>query len=208
MIEGRYYQHEAVDALFHYLTVNGTGNPIIAMPTATGKSVVIAMFAERALNKYPNIKFLCVTHVKELVEQNYKRLKAIWPAAPAGINSASLKQRDFLHPIIFGGIASMRNDADKFGPVNVLIIDECHLLSPKAETMYQKFIADLRKINPMMRVVGLTATAFRMKQGSLTDEGLFTDICYDLTRPDDFVRLISEGYLSPIYAFATRLLLI
>lgn len=42
------------------------------------------------------------------------------------------------------------------------------------------------------------------KQGALTNEGIFTDICYDRTKPEDFQRFIAEGFLSPLVARATE----
>ena len=85
-----------------------------------------------------------------------------------------------------------------------MIIDECHLLSPKEDSAYQYVIGELlKKINPHLRVIGLSATPYRLKQGLITDEGFFTDICYDITGVDAFNKLIAEGFICPLIPKST-----
>lgn len=196
-IKPRWYQDEAVRATFDYLQTN-RGNPIIALPTGTGKSIIPPLFIDEALQKWPDRRFIIATHVKELVAQNAAKMKQMLPHIPVGIHSAGLRKRDTVEPVIVGGIQSMINKVEDLGRCDLLIIDECHLLSPKDETRYQKFITELRKRNKWMQVVGLTATPYRLGQGMLTEHGLFTDICYDQTGVNEFNRFVDEGFLSPL----------
>ncbi len=208
MLQDRSYQTEAVGAIYNYFATK-KGNPLVAMPTGTGKSIVIARFLESIFRSYPNQRVLVLTHVKELIEQNYDKLKTVWPNAPAGINSAGLGRNDFLHPIIFAGIASVAKKAMYFGHVDLVLIDEAHLLSPNENTMYQKFLSELLKTNPAMKVIGFTATKWRLGHGDITEgEGaIFTDTCFDITTMHAFNRLIAEGYLAPLIPKHTRALL-
>lgn len=192
----RYYQVEAVNAIYDYFRINA-GNPIVAMPTGTGKSIVIGSFFQRALQAYPSSRFICATHVKELIKQNADKLVRMWPQAPIGIHSAAFEQRDTAHPIIFGGIRSMLKYALKFGYIDILFIDECQLVGEEEDSDYLQFIALLRTINPRLKIVGLSATPFRMGMGMLTDGEIFTDVCYDITGLEAFNKLIAEGYISP-----------
>lgn len=203
MFQIRYYQDEAVNSLFSYWGSGNTGNPLVALPTGTGKSVVIAVFGQRALYYYPSTRMLILTHVKELIQQNFDKLRMVWPGAPAGIYSAGIGRRDVNKAITFGGIQSVINNVEAFGHIDLVGIDEAHLVSPEDETRYMQVIARLRALNPHLKVFGLTATWWRKKQGSLTNEGLFTDIAYDRTKPDDFRQFIAEGFLSPLVAKAT-----
>src|SRR5258708_4337340 len=57
MIIPRYYQTEAVNAIYHYFMNGGKGNPIIALPTASGKSIIPAIFIEKVLKQWPNQRF-------------------------------------------------------------------------------------------------------------------------------------------------------
>ncbi len=199
----REYQVEAVDSLFGFLG-SQAGNPLVALPTATGKSVVIALFCYRAVTYYPRTRIVVLTHVKELIQQNYDKLMQAWPRAPAGIYSAGLKRKDLNSQILFAGIQSVAHAVDAVGWVDVVVIDEAHLVSPDEETRYMQVIAAWTAANPHLRVWGTTATWWRSKHGALTNKGLFTDICFDRTKPDDFQRFIAQGFLSSLVARATE----
>ena len=142
-IQTRDYQTAAVRSLYDYFE-NRTGNPVIAMPTGTGKSVVIAEFLRSIYTAYPHQRVIVATHVKELIAQNYEKLRIVWPHAPAGIYSAGLGRRDNMQRITFAGIASISKKAALFGHIDLLIIDEAHLVSPAEETMYRGFINALK----------------------------------------------------------------
>ncbi len=202
----RYYQLDAIKAFFKYYEDGNTGNPLIAMPTGTGKSLVIACLICAILNKHPKQRILKLTHVKELIGQNYKALLSVWPTAPAGIYSAGLDRKDAGYPITYAGIGSVHKKAHIFQRTDIIIIDEAHLLGPKEAAMYQRFIAELKRYNPYIIIVGLTATPFRLGQGMLTqgDNALFTHICYDLTGIEAFNRLIREGFLAPLVPLRTK----
>jgi DNA repair protein RadD len=198
MLTPRWYQDEAINSIYHYYMNGGKGNPIIALPTASGKSIIPAVFIERVMKQWPNQRFLIVTHVKELIRQNADKIEEVWATAPFGIYSAGLKRRDVINPIIFGGIQSMIKIAQAFGHRDIIFIDECHLVNQEENSLYLKFIAVMKMINPNLKVVGLTATKFRMGQGLLTDDGLFTDIIYDMTDLEGFNKLLAEGFLCPL----------
>lgn len=213
MLHDRPYQTEAVQSLWDYFA-RASGNPIVAMPTGTGKSVVIARFLQSAFAAWPRQKILILTHVKELIQQNFNKLKDVWPFAPAGIYSAGLNLRDLHSPIVFAGIASIFKRAAELGKVDLIIIDEVHLVSPNDETMYQTFIAALRAVNPFLKIIGFTATPWRLGHGKLTEPhetrdgiikpSIFTDFCFDITGMDAFNRLIAEGYLIPLVPRPTQ----
>ena len=176
----------------------GKGNPIIALPTAAGKSIIPAIFIERVLKQWPNQRFLVITHVSVLITQNATKMLEVWANAPIGIHSAGLKQRDVLAPIIFGGIQSMIKIAEAFGHRDVIFVDEGHLVSQDENSQYLKFFAIMKRINPNVKIICLTATKFRMGQGLLTEDGLFTDIIYDMTHMEGFNKLLEDGYLCPL----------
>jgi DNA repair protein RadD len=102
-----------------------------------------------------------------------------------------------------------------FGHIDLVLIDEAHLLSPNDMTMYRTFLRGLMAINPLLKVVGFTATPWRLGHGHLTDPSvddkgreipsLFTDVCFDITGLQAFNRLIDEGYLVPLIPKRTKL---
>ncbi len=203
MIQFRDYQLKAIDALWAYFTTH-VGNPLVLMPTGTGKSLVNAGFIQRMFQAYPGSRVASVTHVEKLISQNSSKLLELWPTAPVGVYSASLDRRE-IAPITFAGIQSVVNIAAEFGYVDILIIDEAHLVSPNDETRYQKFIAELKKINPKLKVIGLTATGWRLGLGNLVGGGIFTDVAVDMTTLEYWIWFVDQGYLSPLSAKGTKL---
>lgn len=193
----RWYQYGAVDATWDYFTQHETGNPVLALPTGTGKSVVIAMMVKRALEEDRACRIIKLTHRKELIQQNFEKLISIWPLAPAGIFSAGLGRKEHRNAITYAGIGSVAKQPQLFGHIDLAIVDECHTVPPK-DGSYNSFFARLKEKNEHLRVIGLSATPYRIGQGMVTDGGIFTDIAYDLTTFENFNRLISEGFLSPL----------
>lgn len=202
MIQARYYQSDCNLALWEYFRTHGAdaGNPLCVLPTGTGKSVCIALFIESVMRAFAGQRILVLTHVKELIQQNYNKLMELWPTAPAGIYSSGLNRKELLNAITFAGVASIVKVIAKLGIIDLVVIDEAHLLSPNDTTMYRKILSSLLITNPFLKVIGFTATDYRLGQGKLTDgEGrLFTDVVYDISTMEGFNRLIDEGYLAPL----------
>lgn len=195
MIKLRPYQEEAIESTLRYFDENA-GNPLIVLPTGTGKSVVIAEFCRQVLDKWPDTKILVLTHVRELIRQNYDELKGLWPDAPAGINSAGLKKREYDPPIVFCGIQSVHKKASRFVKVDLVLVDEAHLIPRKTNTMYQRFLKNLQIMNPHTKVVGLTATPYRLDSGLLHsgDGALFDAVSYDA----ELKEMVEKGYLTKL----------
>lgn len=205
MIQPRPYQRESIDALYAWFRANPTGNPLLVLPTGAGKAVILALLVQEALQQWPGTRVLMLTHVRELIAQNADKLLTVWPQAPLGIHSAGLKQRATFEPVIFAGIQSVHKKAWHLGRFDLVVVDECHLISHKAVGTYRAFLAEATKINPALRVVGLTATPWRTASGSLChgDEALFAAVAHEVRMLD----LIRDGYLSPLVSkrMATQL---
>lgn len=200
MIQLRPYQAEAIDAILNYWQAGGS-NPLADLATGTGKSMVIAELTRRLIEQYPTMRVLMLTHVKELVAQNFQALLRVWPDAPAGIYSAGLNRRDAHHRITFASIQSVYNKVKQLGPRDLVLIDEAHLVPMKGEGMYRRLLDDLATLQPDARVAGFTATAYRLDSGRL-DQGptrLFDKIVYTYGIRDG----IEDGYLSPLISKAT-----
>jgi DNA repair protein RadD len=147
------------------------------------------------VSDYPGTRIILATHVKELIAQNYQALLRMWPSAPAGIYSAGLGRRQ-MRQITFAGIQSVAKKAGEFGHVDLLVVDEAHLIPRSGTTQYQTFIAGLQETNPALKVVGLTATPFRLDSGRLDagDGAIFDGIAYDIP----IGMLVERGYLAPL----------
>lgn len=205
MISLRPYQAEGLNAIWNYYQSGKTGNACLAWPTGTGKSIVPAIFIRDTMKLWPNQRFGLLTHVSELIKQNAKVMKFAWPEAPLGIYSAGLKSKETAHPIIYAGIQSAIKNPSAFGHRDIYFIDEAHLVSQEESSQYLIFLATAKLINPRLKIIGMTATPFRMGQGYITDGGLFNDIVHDLTSLDKFNQLITEGYLAPLVPLRTKM---
>lgn len=189
------YQEAGATALWNQVHNTPDRNPLVVMPTGSGKSLTMALWTMGMVLTYPHLRILNLTHVKELVDGNYKELLGIWPAAPAGIYSAGLKRKDKYAQITYAGIDSIRSVIHLFGHIDFVIVDEAHRISDNDKSSYQKVFAALRKVNPHLIVIGFTATDYRMGMGKLTEGGLFDDVCFDLSDGPAFVWMLDNYYL-------------
>ena len=196
--ELRDYQKAAVDGLYDYWAKGAGSHPLIVAPTGSGKTAIIAQIVRDAMS-FAGTKVLIVSHVKELLEQGAKGLLAMYPEADFGFYSASLKQKRLDRPITFAGIQSVWERAyDMIPAPDLVLIDEAHMLPKNTETRYGKFIRDLTICNPQVKVVGLTATPYRLDSGMLHKGkgAVFDGIAYDISMS----KLMEEGWLSTVYS--------
>ncbi|WP_425067765.1 DEAD/DEAH box helicase family protein [Reyranella sp.] len=204
MLSLRPYQQAAIQAIYDYYARH-SGHCCVVIPTAGGKSIVLASFIQGVLQQWPDQRILVVTHVRELIAQNHAEMMGLWPEAPAGIYSAGLGRRDIGARVLFAGIQSIHRRAYDVQQCDLVLIDEAHLIPRASDTMYRRFLDTLSRINPALKVIGFTATPYRLDSGLLHEgEGrLFTDIAYEVSIRD----LIDHGYLCPLISKATDLTL-
>ncbi len=201
MLTLRPYQRQAIDAIYGYFAENA-GHPLVVIPTAGGKSLVMAAFIEGVLRAWPDQRILVVTHVRELIAQNHAELIGLWPGAPAGIFSAGLGRRDLRARILFAGIQSIHRRAWEVQQCDLVLIDEAHLIPGSSDTMYRRFLDTLGRINPQLKVIGFTATPYRLDSGMLHEGkgALFTDIAFEVS----VRQLIDDGWLCPLVSKAAE----
>lgn len=200
MMELRDYQREAVDAVYRHLRERDD-NPCVVIPTAGGKTIVIATICRDAVQLW-NGRVLILAHVKELLAQAADKLRAVAPDLPVGVYSAGLKRRDLGYAVTIAGIQSVYQKSADIGPVDLVIVDEAHLIAPDGEGMYRQLLAEMQVINPPVRIIGLTATPFRMKSGPICGpENILNSICYEV----GVRELIVQGYLCPLRTKGGRL---
>lgn len=199
----RPYQSQAVTAVYDHLRTRDD-NPCVVIPTAGGKTPIMATICRDAVQLWDG-RVLMLAHVKELLEQAVDKLHVAAPDLwhQIGVYSAGLKSRDTNKAITVAGIQSVYRKACDLGRFDLILIDECHLLPPDGEGMYQQFLKDARIINPKVRLVGLTATPYRMTSGMICTpppEGLLNHICYEI----GVRELIVQGYLCPLKSKAGK----
>lgn len=197
----RDYQQRSIDQLYAWFEAGNAGHPCLVLPTGAGKSHIVAALCKDALQQWPETRILMLTHIKELIVQNAEKMRQHWPNAPLGIYSSGLKKKDIGEPITFAGIQSVRTKAALIGHIDIVIIDESHLVSHKDEGGYRSLLNDLIVINPQLRVIGLTATPYRLGHGYITDKPALFDA---LIEPVSIEELIYKGYLSRLKSKLTK----
>lgn len=205
----RPYQKEAVAAAL--TAFEKEKHPfIVQAATGAGKSLLIADICH-ALNEH----VLILQPNKEILEQNYDKLKSYDPNIEAGIYSAS-KGRKEIAKFTFATIGSIYKKPEQFMHFKYVIIDECHGVDPK--NLNGMLTSFLREIH-CKHVLGLTATPYRIdkiwsrdKWGGLTATAslkminritrtpFFKKIVYKIETGD----LIEAGFLSPIEYFIEK----
>ncbi len=168
----------------------------------SGKTPVMATLCRDAVGQW-NGRVLVLAHVKELLEQTLDKVNQVAPELwrQVGVYSAGLKSRDTEHPIIVAGIQSVYRRACDLGPFDLVLVDEAHMIPPDGDGMYRTFIEEARVVNPNLRVVGLTATPFRMTTGPICGpDSILNSICYEI----GVRELIVQGYLCQLVSKGGR----
>lgn len=189
MLQLREYQRKAVQSVFDYLADHPGKNPCLVIPTGGGKSLCAAAFISACLEWWPDTRILVLTHQKELIEQDAKALHKLVPEISIGIYAAALGCKDLSQPVTFASIQSIYKVS--IPEIRFIIVDEAHLINNESRGMYRTLLGRTRA-----RIIGLTATPFRMGQGYITDGD--DSIFDDLLQPVSILELQGMGYLAKL----------
>ncbi|MDM7481041.1 MAG: DEAD/DEAH box helicase [Halomonas sp.] len=193
----RAYQQETVKRVVHHF--RATSDPaVVVLPTGSGKSLVIAELARLARGRV-----LVLAHVRELVEQNHAKYQAY--GLVADIFSAGLKRKEASRQVVFGSVQSVVRNLAQFNDASftLLVIDECHRVSLEEDSSYRQVIDHLQRQNPQLKILGLTATPFRLGQGFIYhrhyhgmvrggEESFFTDCVFE----QPLRLMVKQGFLA------------
>jgi DNA repair protein RadD len=196
----RPYQLAACAAVNAALS-QGESGILTVLPTGSGKTILLADLIHGWMTNWPDTRVCVLAHTKELVEQNAAKFSAYWQQqqstdAPMGIYCAGLNQRNSSAPVLFASIQSVAKKAMQLGAFDVLLIDEAHHIpTKKEEGVWRQFIADATRANPNVRIVGLSATPYRLGSGSIVSpDAILKRVCYEVS----VLELIRDGYLCPL----------
>lgn len=186
--EFRDYQLNSIEMLI----TKGYGRGLIEIPTAGGKSFIIANFIWNIHKNFDTkYRYLILVPNKQLVEQFYKDLLDYgFTADKLTRFTAGMKGKDAYNPdaqIVIGNRQYIFKNRDRLKKVDVLIVDEVHTA---AATSTEDFINSLNcKIK-----VGCSGTLPRDKHAKWKLEGMFGKTVYT----EDITSLQERGYISKL----------
>ena len=190
MYKLRQYQAEAVEStVTHFRKTNDPA--VIVLPTGAGKSLVIAEIARIARRKI--LVLTHVKELVEQNHQKFHDY-AEQAGIKSGVFSAGLNRKETKHQVTFASVQSVARNLDQFAnEYSLVVIDECHRVShfeakpveensveekpvdeksadktPAKATsgnQYSQIVSQLKSHNSELKILGLTATPFRLGLG-------------------------------------------
>lgn len=157
----RDYQSDAVDTVINHIRKNTT-SCLLKLPTGAGKSLIVAELAKILVN-LSGKKVLCLAPNAELCEQNFEKYRLT--GNYASFFSASIGKKSLKHDVVFGTPLTVLNAIKKDDRFDsrfaAIIIDEAHNTS----ATIREIIKRMRTHNPNIRLIGMSATPYRMADG-------------------------------------------
>lgn len=190
----RDYQAATIRAVREHLADPSSGDGAASLPTGSGKTVIFSSLV-RDWVESDGLRVAIVAHRFELLEQAEAKLRRVWPDAPVGVVSSGLKRAEHDRQIVVCGVQTAARRLDRLGAFDVLVIDEAHLVPNSKDTQFRSLIDGLREANPAMRVIGFTATPYRLDGGLIYGKGKpFARLIHEVP----IVDLIARGFLCPL----------
>jgi DNA repair protein RadD len=195
MFKLRPYQVTALNSIHEALKTQK--EVLLQAIMGAGKTVIIT----RLINRYfkeTDRQFLILAHKQELVEQfeeSFRTMSQI-PFHEIGISCAGLKLKDFNKRVTIGTVQTFIGQLVAYKKTDLLVIDEAHRIEIGTGSQYDQIINSLRSHNPNMRIIGLTATPFRLGHGYIYgDKCAGTNLFPRLTHQISYEELKNQGYL-------------
>ncbi len=155
----RPYQTQAHDAAIGWIK-KCTSPCVLELPTGSGKSLIVAAIANTLHKASGGKHILCLVPSKELLEQNAEKYRDT--GNECSLFSASVGETCLKHPVVFGTPVSVKNKIHRFGAkFCAVVLDEAHRITPTVKSIIESLVVH----NPNLRVIGLSATPYRLGDG-------------------------------------------
>ena len=209
----RPYQQEAVLAVITHAKKR-LSPCLLELATGAGKSLIVAELAKFFAKVAPQKRVLCIAPSKELVEQNAEKYELT--GNHASIFCAAAGKKCLRSQVIFASPQSALGTIEKIARMGVssIIIDEAHGITNTMRTLIDAVLnyeINGKKANDKCRIVGMTATPYRMGTGyiyaidstgeselhhdeSKSIDPFFSKLLYKITAGE----LVNDEYLSQV----------
>ncbi|MBT8341834.1 MAG: DEAD/DEAH box helicase family protein [Desulfatitalea sp.] len=194
----RPYQKDCLDAIIEAIPLQE--HILVQAATGAGKTIIFCKLIESLLTEWPHIRIGILAHRRELITQAQDKLLKVWPQAPIGVACASTGMTvDTDKPVVIGSVQTLMGRLEHTAPFDIVIIDECHRIPPiNKKSQYQKWLGAMKQYNPRVRILGFTATPFRLGHGYIygavkraDHDNLFESLSYRI----GIKELQDQGYL-------------
>lgn len=207
MFDPRPYQAKAIAKIYEALTLKQ--NVLLQAIMGAGKTFISVNICQKVLCDNPDLKILILAHKEILVRQfkeAFEKFTQI-PCNKIGICCAGLGEKNIKRQITIGTVQTFVNLVGNYSGAGFIIIDEIHRVSINSDTQYKTTFDSLREKRPASRLLGLTATPFRMDHGYC-----YGDLCKPgndnlFDQPDyviGYADLLAENYLVPLKGIVAR----
>jgi len=199
----RQYQKDCLDAIVR--AIPNDKDILFQAATGAGKTIIFCSLIKHLLTEWPYIRIGILAHRRELITQNRDKLLSVWPDAPVGIACTSVTSQVITEtPVVIGTIQTLVRRIEDTSPFEVIIIDEAHRIPPiNLKSTYRKWVLAMREHNPNVRIIGCTATPFRLGHGYIfgkackpRHDNLFPKLHYSI----GIRALQKENYLCEYHA--------
>lgn len=195
----RNYQEAALKATYDFCRAR-EGNPLVVLPTGAGKTLLMAKICSDTVGW--SLRPIIISHSPELVKQTYDEIREVFPQLKPSIFCDKLGKKDLSGNVVISSVQSLYYNADKIGMFRVALVDECDSIPNKRTTgMYHTIIEKMKANDPRLRLIGLTATPYRLDGGLIfgPDE-LFSEIVYEA----EIHKLIEQNHLCKVMSKAAQ----
>jgi len=213
MMQLRDYQLRALDEIWSALQVKH--NILITAPCSAGKTIIFSKIIQRLIRENPAFRTLILVDREILVQQSADKLKSVAPelANHIGIVCASVSSIKRLDArVTVASRQSLIKSMGEFAPVQLIICDEAHLMSiphigDEKKDQYGEIISILKKYNEHVRLVGCTASPYRLgkRGGYIYGDMNSPDATPYFDRVDSEIttrELLAGGFISPLVGMA------
>lgn len=163
-------QQEFVDKCMFALANND--NTLGVAPTGAGKTIMLSAVIGEMHKQNPSLRACVLAHRDELTAQNEEKFKWFNPAISTSIVDSYGKSWDGNVTFAMVQTLSRENNLKEMPPVDLLVVDEAHHVTAPS---YKNVIDYARKVNPELKVLGVTATPERGDKSSLGE--IFSNCC-------------------------------
>lgn len=191
----RDYQRECIDKVRSCFR-RGDESALVVMATGSGKTVVFSRLIEEvitsAIEKKLSMRVFVLVNKIALIEQIERECYKFLRPKAVGQICGSRQEYSEGEAVTIGMVQSVAQ-VKELGIYDLVIIDECHRVVERDGSQWVRVLERLKKNNPRLRVLGVTATPFT-SMGKIYGEGrMFREIAFEkniteLTRDGHLVR--------------------